>query len=152
MSEYYFETKEFGASERGIHLLRSRYNYETFNYTDIATAAIERGKEINNWLFALIIGVGMVGFAIFYTIRMLNVISNSEMNVVYIEEIIVPLIPFLMGSYLIYSSFKTGITLKITMSAKSKRLSLNELMNSNKLEEFQTLLRDKLQSKLTINI
>lgn len=153
MTKYYFETREFGLSDKGIHLLRSRFNYETFEYSDIDILTIEKGKELNNWLVILIIGLSMISFAIWYSLRLFNIIDNDEVNVIYIEEILVPLIPFMLGIYCLYSSTKNGTIVRIkTAKNKTEKLSLREIEKLDKLEEFKNLLKEKLQTRIRTNL
>lgn len=152
MNEYLFETSEFGLSDKGIHLLRSRFNYETIDYADVSALTIEKGKELNNWLVILIIGLGLFSFAVYYTFRLFSVLTNHEVAVISTEEILVPLIPFMMGGYCIYSSTRNSTVLRIkTVKDKRNKLSLKELAKDNKLQDLQQFLKDRVSTKLTVN-
>jgi hypothetical protein len=153
MSEYSFETREFGTSETGIHLLRSRFNYETIPFVEIETLTIEKGKELNNWLAVLIFGIVLVSGSIYYALRIFNIIDNHEANVIYIEQLIVPLIPLMIGGYCIYSSTRTGTILRLkSLRGKSDKFPLIDLEKKNQLAQFLDLIKEKLSTKVRINI
>ncbi len=153
MINYYFETREFGISDNGIHLLRSRFNYETVHFDQVDSLTIEKGKELNNWIVILIIGLGLVGFSLYYSLRLFNIIDNNEVNVIYIEEILVPLIPFMLGGYCLYSSTRNGTILRLkTIKNKTDKFPLRELEKDNRIGQFQDFLKEKLNTKIRINV
>ncbi|MBL3655477.1 hypothetical protein [Fulvivirga sediminis] len=45
-----FETNEFGLSQEGFHLLRDRFNYKTYPYSEIDKIRIETGKALEELL------------------------------------------------------------------------------------------------------
>lgn len=151
MTNYYFETREFGVTDKGIHLLRSRFNYETIEFKEIDTISIERGKELNNWIAILIIGLAFVSFSVWYSVRLYIVLNNNEVAVISIEEILVPLIPFMLGAYCLYSSTRNGPILRVrTIKNKSEKFPLKELEKENRISSFQAFLKEKLDSKIKI--
>src|SRR5687768_14504143 len=153
MTNYYFETREFGVSDHGIHLLRSRFNYETIEFNQVDSLTIERGKELNNWVAILIMGIALVSFSIYYSLRLFNIIDNNEVNVIYIEELLVPLIPFMLGGYCLYSSMRNGSILRVrTIKNKTDKFPLKELEKDNKVRQFQEFLKEKLSTKIKINL
>lgn len=152
MNNYYFETREFGVSDIGIHLLRSRFNYETIEFNHLDNLTIERGKELNNWMAILIIGLCLFSFSIYYSLKLFNSVNSNEVNVIYFEHILVPLIPFMLGGYCLYSSTRNGVVLRIrTIKNKTDKFPLKELEKDNKLESFQDFLKKKLNTRVKIN-
>lgn len=150
MTDYFLQTREFGLSEKGIHLLRSGFNYETIDYNDIRELTIRRDKEANNWVLLLIIGVLMLMFSIWYSFRLFGVLENGEVKVIHIEELIVPVLPCLFGLIFIYSSTRNGTIMSLTTtSGKRKRLSLGELEKNNMLDELKHHFREKLKNRVT---
>ena len=134
MNQYYFETREFGVSDNGIHLLRSRFNYETIEFNQVDYLIIGKGKELNNWLIILLIGLALVSFSVYYSLSLFNIIDNNEVNVIYLEEILVPLIPFMLGGYCLYSSTRNGTILRVkTIKNKVDKFPLKEFERENKL-------------------
>jgi hypothetical protein len=151
MINYFFETREFGVSDVGIHLLRSRFNYQTIEFNQIDSLTIERGKELNNWIAILIIGLALVTFSVYYSLRLFNIIDNNEVKVIYIEEILIPLIPFMLGGYCLYSSTRNGTILRIrTINNGANKFPLKELETDNKVQPFQDFLKEKLSTKVRI--
>lgn len=154
MSKYKFQTQEFGVSETGIHLLRSNYNYETINYNDISLFEITKGKVIRNWILILTIGFGLIGFSIYYVSGLIDVFNDHSIHAIYIEEIVVPVLPFLLGGYCIFISMKTGIIFKIISNDKKDFFPLEEIIKRNELEDFINYLKSNKDksSKLHLNI
>ena len=81
MDNYYFESREFGVSDKGIHLLRSGFNYETIEFSQVDSLTIGRGKELNNWLAILVIGLALLTAAAYYVLRAFDVVGNNEIIV-----------------------------------------------------------------------
>src|SRR5687768_6891151 len=153
MNNYHFETREFGVSDRGIHLLRSRFNYETIEFDQVDHLTIEKGKELNNWLAILVIGLALVSFSVYYTVRLFSIVDNNEVNVIYVEEILVPLLPFMIGGYCLYSSTRNGTILRLrTINSKTDKFPLKEFEKEDKLGRFQDFLKAKLKTKVKINV
>lgn len=152
MNNYLIETREFGLSDKGIHLLRSRFNYQTIDYNAIDELVIEKGKELNNWALLLVIGLGLLLFSFWYSFRLFKILDRSEVRVIYIEEIIVPVIPFLAGLYFMYSSNRNGITMKArTKGTWQKKLSLADIEKDKNMDKLTSILRDNLQGRLKLN-
>lgn len=153
MNKYVYETTEFGLSDQGIHLLRSRFNYETIPFSDVESITIEKGKELNNWVGILTFGIVLCGTAIFYILRALHVIGNHEVNVIYIEQIVIPGIPFVLGCYCLYTSTRNGTILRLTtVSNKKDKFPLKELEKVEDLPGFQQYLKDRLNTRIRINL
>ncbi|MBT1707044.1 hypothetical protein KK062_02360 [Fulvivirgaceae bacterium PWU5] len=153
MSKYYFETREFGVSDQGIHLLRSRYNYKTIDFNQVAKITIERGKELNNWIAILVLGIALTSFALYYAVGMFNFLTYGISGRVSIQEILVPVIPFLMGAYCLYSSTRNGIVMRVrTIEDTHERFPLKELDQRQELTPFQQLLKEKASTKVTENL
>ena len=151
MTNYHFEAREFGVSDRGIHLLRSRFNYETIEFNQVDSLTIEKGKELNNWIAILTIGLALVSFSVWYSLRLFNIIDNNEVNVIYIEEILVPLIPFMLGGYCLYSSTRTGKILRVkTTKNRTHKFPLKELEKDNKVRSLEEFLSETLNTRFKI--
>ncbi|PZR39650.1 MAG: hypothetical protein DI538_06355 [Azospira oryzae] len=146
---YLFEAKAFAVSDKGIHLFRNKFNYETIPFEDVSRLTIGRGRGVNNWIILFIIGMGLLGFAIYYSVGMFGVINHGEVRVIYVEEIVVPVLPFLIGAYFIYASLKNELMLTVsTIQSNVKRLPLGELIENR--DAFQRWLVDKCGSKVDI--
>jgi hypothetical protein len=153
MKSYNYETPEFGVSDAGIHLLRSRFNYETILFDQVERVAIRKGKELNNWPVVLLIGIALAAFSVYYTLKLFYFMGDPQVRVIYIEQIIIPAIPFMVGGYCIYSSTRNGMVLMITtIQNKSQRFPLKELEKKDQLMSFQDFLKTKLGARLSINV
>ncbi|NOS92617.1 MAG: hypothetical protein HOP30_11885 [Cyclobacteriaceae bacterium] len=149
MTDYLLETREFGLSDKGIHLLRSRFNYQTIDYNDIDELVIEKGKELNNWALLLVIGLGLLLFSFWYSFRLFGILDSGEVRVIYIEEIIVPVIPFLAGLYFTYSSTRNATIMKVkTKDTWLKKLSLADIEKDKNMDKLKSILHNKMPGRL----
>lgn len=103
MPDYLFKDRHLGLSSESVHLLRNGYNHTTIPWSDISSAEIDRGNVLKNKRLLLIIGLGLVGLAINLTIQLISNYLNDSVRIFYIEGILVPLFPFLIGGYSIYA-------------------------------------------------
>lgn len=144
MSKYLFETNDFGISESGIHLLRSRFNYETIDFKDIRKLEITKDKELNNWWIILVIGIILISFGYKTVEAIVNYFMNPS-GVIYIETIVVPIIPLIFGVYCVYASLKIGIVLKFTThKGKNYKYPLSSISKEGKTEELKKFLEAKV--------
>jgi hypothetical protein len=147
MKEYKFETAEFGLTAEGIHLLRSRYNYETIPFEQIHKIRFEKSRVVNNWIVILAIGLASVSFSIFYASILLKVFSDDRVNRIYIEEILIPFLPMVFGLFMIYSSLRTGTMMIVHFGKKTKRFPLEKLRKEGSLESFIREIDSPVYSK-----
>ena len=150
MSSYDFEATDFALSNKGVHLLRSGYNYTTIEYESIEKATIKRGPEINNVVLVFVLGIGLVAYALFQSLYVLGLFKNPDVRVIYIESIVLPVLPGLLGFYLIYIATKKGPILIIETSKTKQKLRLRDLIKSNKMEDLRNYLSQKLYYKFVI--
>jgi hypothetical protein len=80
MGQYYFRTKEFGVTDKGIHLLRGGFNYETIAFAQIHKLEIRRGKELNNWFAILVIGLILFTPGIYFAISVINILVHGDIS------------------------------------------------------------------------
>src|SRR5687768_12019242 len=102
INKYDFELTDFALSDDGIHLLRSGFNYKTIPYDHLDNALITRGAESKNSLFSLVIGIALLFFSVSKCISLYHDFSDPTVHRIYIESILFPLFPALVGFYLIY--------------------------------------------------
>ncbi|ALJ00709.1 hypothetical protein DC20_19155 [Rufibacter tibetensis] len=140
-----FETSEFGLSSEGIHLLRSRYNYETVPFSHIQSIRFGKGRIVNNWVAILVIGLACVAFSIFYAFVLLEVFSDERVNRIYIEEILLPFLPLVFGVYMVYASLRTGEMMVVCYGRKTKRFTLERLKKEGSLERFMDEVNSHVQ-------
>ncbi len=145
MNSYQFETSQFGISDQGIHLLRNRFNFQTITFSQVDSLVIEKGRALKHWPIILLLGIGMVAFAVFYSVALVNLLSDEFGPKLDIYEVIVPLMPFLLGWVCIYFSLKMETIMKVGgPQIREKRLSLAELEKAGRLEEFRIYMNGKL--------
>ncbi|WP_028980277.1 hypothetical protein [Sporocytophaga myxococcoides] len=152
MKHYKFSTREFGISDTGIHLLRSNFNYSTINFNDITSLEIVRGKLIRNWIFVFIFGISLIAFSIYYAFGLIDVFNDPSINRIYIEELMVPVLPVLLGGLCIYASSRKGIVLKIEHSGKKSSYPLEDIIKNNQYVDFVDYLafNVKVYSKIKL--
>lgn len=136
MKVYKFETEQFGLTSEGIHLLRSRYNYETIPVGQIDKIRFERSQIVNNWVVLFVVGLASVAFSVYYTFILVDVFNDDSIHRIYIEEIMIPFLPFVFGLFMIYSSLRTGTMMIVHYKTKKRRFSLERLRKEGKLENF----------------
>lgn len=150
MSIYSFESTDFALSDKGIHLLRSGYNYKTIEYNMVDKATIKRGAEINNVNLCLVIGICLFGFAIMQTRLVINLFNDPSVTKIYIESIVLPVLPGLVGIYFVYIAVKKGIVLIIETGSKEYKLRLRDFIKDNTKEKVIKYLTEKLSYKISL--
>lgn len=152
MSPYQFTTNEFGISETDIHLLRSNFNYKTIDFKDITLIEINKGKLINNWILILLLGIGLISFSLYCAFKLVIAFNDDSVRHIFIEQIILPVLPLLMGSFCLYTSARNGMVINIRYNGKDVSYPLEDLIKRNEYEDFITYLKSNkhLNSKLNI--
>jgi hypothetical protein len=149
MDKYKFSTPEFGISETGFHLLRSNFNYETIDFKNIDFISIKKGKLINNWVIIFLIGTGMIFFSLWYMYRLFIWWENPESRHIYIENILIPFLPIVMGGYCVYSALKTGLVVSIIYGSKQKTFPLTTIVRMGELEDFIQFLKNEKKKNVS---
>jgi hypothetical protein len=150
MTNYRFETTEFGISDTGVHLLRNGYNYKTIDFSQINRIRIENGKELHNWGLILAIGATLIVAGIYLSIGTISVLAKGDIKPVHAKIVFLLFIPA-AGAYFVYNSLQTGLLLKFDYSNGSKgMLPLRELIKTQKLSSLKTFLSEKLGSRSQI--
>jgi hypothetical protein len=150
MKHYKFSTREFGISDTGIHLLRSNFNYSTINYKDITSLEIGRGRLIRNWIFVFIFGLSLIVFSIYYAYGLIVVFNDPGVKRIYLEELMVPFLPALLGGFCIYASSRKGIVMNIQHNGKKGSYPLEDIIKNNQYDDFVDYLVNtaKVYSKM----
>jgi hypothetical protein len=147
MEKYLFETPEFGISQKGIHLLRSGFNYETIDWSELNSVKIYKGKELYNWWIILLLGIALLVLGIYLSIRTLDILMVKENPQNYVKMLLFLLIP-VIGIYFIFNAIKTGTLMKINYANfKKKMFPLRKIEREARLEEFKSLLNIKTEKK-----
>lgn len=154
MSKYYFQTEKAGFSDEGLHLLRNRYNYKTITYQKIHRIEIMQGWEMNNWLVLLLFGLILIIFAFTAALSLYLSYIDPEVPVIYTEQILMILLPLLMGFFAIYSSLQRGEVLWVSYGTKKLKLPLKSLHKSGVRQEFATFLNTnpELRNKVSYKV
>ncbi|MCE7996872.1 MAG: hypothetical protein HEP71_33230 [Roseivirga sp.] len=142
MPDYKFHDNHLGLSDEGIHLLRNGYNYKTLDFKEIGRVEIKKGNALKNRLVLLIIGLGMIGFSIFFVVRLISLFNSDAYFRISIQEILIPLFPFLLGSYCLYAIAKKETILKIN-GPKTQKFSLSSFEKNGELESLKAYLKTK---------
>ena len=150
MNTYDLEATDFSLSAEGIHLLRSRYNYKTIKYHEIDKATVKRASEYKNTVLCLVLGIILAAFAIFQIIYVFQLLTNPHVRVIYVELILLPILPGFFGIYFIYIATRKGPVMIIEAGNKKYKLRLKDLMRDNKINYIVNYLSEKLSYKLSV--
>jgi hypothetical protein len=147
MTKYLFHTSELGVSDIGIHLLRSGFNYQTINWNEIEFIKIEKGRELHNWWITFLLGSVLLTIGGYLSIRTFDILMNKNHPEYYAKMLLFLLIPCI-GIYFLYNSLRVGVIVRIRYNAyKKKMFPLREIVKENQLNEFKSLVTEKLGSK-----
>ena len=151
MSPYRFQLQDFALSDNGAHLLRNRFNFKTIDYEEIKSATIERATEIKNASLVLAFGIALICFAFYQCRWIVELFTNPQVYKIYIETIIIPILPAFLGVYCIYIAMRKGPVLILEEGNKKYKLRLRSVVKNNLAPEFEKYLRSKLGMKLTVD-
>lgn len=129
-----FTHKNFLLKQDGIHLLRNGFDYKTIIKSDMVEVSIERGPQVKNWPILLTMGIGFISFSLYYVIRFIDVLMNTD-EIIWIEQFVIPIIPLALGIVCVYNSIRRGdiLTCKIK-TGKALRIPLLKGVDKVRLE------------------
>jgi pilus assembly protein TadC len=134
-----FETDQFGLSERGLHLLRGRYNYDTIGFDSIDSIKIVKGRQVNNWFVLLLIGLILFSFGLFATYKVIYEYFFADNFIhFYIEQFLLPILPLFLGAFSIYFSLTKGPVLKISVNNKTKQFPIGQLEKNGQIDDLHS--------------
>tara|TARA_R110001592_G_scaffold40359_1_gene132586 strand:- start:3061 stop:3492 length:432 start_codon:yes stop_codon:yes gene_type:complete len=113
MANYLFQSRDFGITESGIHLLRNGYNYKSLPFSDISSVEITRGNVLKNRIFLILTGSGMLLFACYHFFRIYVFFNTAVGESFNIEEILIPFFLLTLGAYILYAAIKQELILKV---------------------------------------
>jgi hypothetical protein len=142
-TNYAFQAEKFAVSENGLHLLRNEFNYETIPWTGIETVQVRNGKDLRNWLWVLFIGAVLTIYAVWDIIHILFIFKDPNTRQIYIERLVIPVIPLALGLYSILISVRNTRVMVIKNTSKTYFLSLRYLVKNNKYPEFIAFMQKK---------
>ena len=150
-----YETAEFRADNAGIALLRSRYAYQKFFYSEITEVQVRRGNVVNNPVAVFSMGAALIAAGIYLAemFSPLNV-TDAELGfkggkaLGYLIMLVFGLLCF--GGILIYKSMQKDLILVIRVETFEKSFPLTELRKRGVFESFLLALQEKAGDKLTL--
>jgi hypothetical protein len=151
MTNYDIESRDFALSQQGIHLLRNRFNYKTINFYDVHKATFTRAADTKNVVFILIVGLLLVAFAVYQAVGVYEDFHDPSVYHIYIEAILLPVFPLLLGLYCVYIAVKKVPLLIIELNSEKHKLSLKDIINAGRMEVLETYLKEKLREKFYDN-
>ena len=147
MTSYKFVTDQFGISDNGIHMLRSGFNYETIEFTKVQEISVTKGRQISNWVVALVFGLMLTCAGLFVLYHVLyEYFIGTKVHVFYVQQFAFPIIPLIIGTYTIFVSLRNGLILKISVDSKTKKLPIEKLSKKSQIDELIVFLN---QNNLT---
>jgi hypothetical protein len=147
MTSYDIESTDFALSSDGVHLLRNKFNYKTINFDDIDKATFTKSAETRNVMLALTVGVLLVAFAIYNGIGVYENFHDPLVRHIYIESIVLPILPLLAGSYCIYMAIRKVPLLMIYTKSEKYKLSLKGIIKSGRMDMLKVYLNQKLGTR-----
>ncbi|MFL9481578.1 hypothetical protein ACI6Q2_02295 [Chitinophagaceae bacterium LWZ2-11] len=155
MTDYKFETDQFGLSDTKIHLLRSRFNYDNIELSTVDKIIIDKGRQVNNWFLLLMVGLLLFTFGLFTASKVIyEYFFANNFTRFYVEQFVLPVLPFLTGAFCLYFSFKIGPVLTIKFNDKTKRLPIGQLKSQAKIDKLVDFLQtnDLTRNKLYLEL
>ncbi|WP_305982299.1 hypothetical protein [Roseivirga thermotolerans] len=144
MSTRLFTHKNFHIENDGIHLLRNGFDYKTLLKTDLVEVHITRGPQVKNWMVLLSMGLGLIAFASYYIIRLIDFLINTD-DIIYIEQFVVPIIPLALGIVCLNNGLRRGEVLICTL--KTGKVLRIPLLNKFEKAELEKVLRSQFKYK-----
>lgn len=152
MASYDFQTKEFGISNQGIHLLRSGFNHRTITFSEIESARIVKGMKIRNGWLVFLLGTIMIVFGVYLSIGTINALMSGNIEPRHARMIMFLFIP-IIGGYFTYNSLQMGLVLKIDCSNGDRDMfPLDEIIKKKKVKELRAYLVDKLGTRVQVAV
>lgn len=119
MKNYLFETPEFGLTELGIDLLRSRFHYATITWQEINAIKISYGKELRHWWIILLVGIGLIMLGGYLGYRTIDILAHKEQPQNYAKMLLFFLIP-MIGGFFVFTSLRSGPLLQVNYASYKK--------------------------------
>ena len=133
-NKYLFQDEYFGLSETGLHLLRNRFEYDSFTYDQINQVVLKKGKAIKNWLLLLIFGLSFFVFGLFMGKGVISFFQSDANGQIQILEVVSPLFLMLIGGYSTFKSLQIEEILSFKIESKDYNFSTKQFSKDNLLE------------------
>jgi hypothetical protein len=158
MSAYVYEFENFGLSDGHFHLLRNRYCYKKYEFKEIDSIKLKKGRSVNNWLIMLIIGiifivVPVIFYAIvFILISDLGFTPTAKRAKVDGMILLSPLFISFMGVLLIKQSLNSCLILEVRSNSFRNNCWLPKHMNRNDIDVLVKFLKQKCAGKVEVDV
>jgi hypothetical protein len=140
MKKYLFETPEFGLTESGIDLLRSKFHYETISWEEINAVRIGHGKELRYWWIILTIGIALLLLGGYLSYRTYDILAHKEHPLNYIKMLQFSLI-LLIGGFFVSTSLRSGPLLHVNYGSYRKLVfPIKKITDSRGLSELKSFI------------
>jgi hypothetical protein len=140
MKNYLFETPEFGITEAGIDLLRSKFKYGTISWKEVNAVKISYGKELRHWWIILLIGIGLIILGGYFCFRTIDILTHKEQPLNYIKMLQFSLI-LLIGGYFAFTSLRSGPLLHVNYSNYKKLIfPIGKIAHDKSFDEFKSFV------------
>ncbi len=87
-------------------------------------------------------GLSLLAFALYDLFQIYLVFFDNSTSTIYIERLLIPLFPFIIGIYAIIISIKTSDIILIKVDSKNYYFSLSKIMKSDNYEGFKILIKE----------
>jgi hypothetical protein len=138
---YLFQAEKFAVSEGNLHLLRNGFNYETIPFNSVISMEVRDGKDLKNWLWVLFVGGVLTGYALWDVFQVLFILNDPHTYHIYIERLLIPVIPMALGVYSIYIALRNTRVMIAKSSSKTYYLSLRALVKNQQFLEFTEYMK-----------
>lgn len=141
MTKYLLSTEKFGLSEDSFHLLRNRFETAKFPYSEIEECRLEMGHAIKNVPVVLVLGALLSLGSLYWILSVLNFFRYGA-GTIYIEAIVAPVIPLMLGIYMIYVALKKDKVLAVTAHSRTHNFSIESIVEDKQLPLLVETLRN----------
>lgn len=131
-----FETSEFIFESDSIRLRRNDLIYEEIPLQSVSKITIRTGKRLKRWLVTLLLGAGLLTFVVFDVVRLVTILMNPEGFHMYIERLLIPFIPVVIGTYSVIIALRKTRVMLVNAAGKSHYLELHDLIKQHQYDSF----------------
>jgi len=140
--QYLFEAEKLGLTEKNIHLLRNKYNYKSIEINQVDSMTIENGKDLKNWFWVLFVGLALIGFVVYDISNLIIILNDDNTYNVYIERLLIPLFPMLLGIYTVIISLRNTKVMKVKIDSILYYFSLRKIIKLKQYDDFISHMRN----------
>jgi hypothetical protein len=114
-------------------------------------AFVGSGTEIKRGVLVLMLGMGLVCFACYQSRWVIGLFTDPGVYHIYIESIILPLLPACVGVYCIYIALRKGPILTLKEGRQTHRLRLRDMVRNGQVAAFEAYLTKRLGARLMLS-